>query len=88
MWKTPGTHLGKVPAVDGPVQEISRKEVKKAIKSMKKGKCSSFPILLVRHLGDSGVDMMHESYREFGKKTRCQKSGRKVYSKSTSGKRK
>ena len=29
--------LGEVPAVEGPVLEISREEVKKAIESMKKG---------------------------------------------------
>ena len=55
--------LGEVPAVEGPVQEISREEVKKAIESMKKGKaagCSGLPIDLIKHLGESGVDMMHE----------------------------
>ena len=29
--------LGEVPAVEGPVQEISREEVNTAIESMKKG---------------------------------------------------
>ena len=51
--------LGEVPAVEGPVQE----EMKKAIESMKKGKaagCSGLPIDLMKHLGESGVDMMHE----------------------------
>ena len=55
--------LGEVPAVEGPVQEISREEVKKAIESMKKGKaagCSGLPVDLMKHLGESGVDMMHE----------------------------
>ena len=55
--------LGEVPAVEGPVQEISREEVKKAIESMKKGKaagCSGLPIYLIKHLGESGVDRMHE----------------------------
>ena len=55
--------FGEVPAVEGPVQKISREEVKKAIESMKKGKaacCSGLPIDLIKHLGESGVDMMHE----------------------------
>ena len=55
--------LGEVPAVEVPVQEISREEVKKAIESMKKGKaagCSGLPIDLIKHLGESGVDMTHE----------------------------
>ena len=55
--------LREVPAVEGPVQEISREEVKKAIESMKKGKaagCSGLPIDLIKHLGENGVDMMHE----------------------------
>ena len=30
--------FGEVPAVEGPVQEISREDVKKATESMKKGK--------------------------------------------------
>jgi len=33
-------HLGEVPAVEGPVQKISREEGKKAIESMKKGKAA------------------------------------------------
>ena len=55
--------LGEVPAVEGPDQEISRKHVKKALESMKKGNaagCSSLPIDLIKHLGESGVDMMQE----------------------------
>ena len=55
--------LGEVPAVEGPVQDISREEVKKAIESMKKGKaagCSGLPIDHIKHIGESGVDMMHE----------------------------
>ena len=54
--------LGEVPAVEGPVQEIARGEMKKAIESTKKGKdacCSGLPIDLIKHLGESGVDMMH-----------------------------
>ena len=49
--------------VEGPVHEISREEVKNAIERMKKGKapgCSGLPIDLIKHLGESGVDMMHE----------------------------
>ena len=37
--------------------------MKKAIESMKNGKaagCSGLPIDLLKHLGESGVDMMHE----------------------------
>ena len=55
--------LGEVPTVEGPVQEISREEVKKATESMKKRNaagCSRLPTDLVKHLGESGVDMMHE----------------------------
>ena len=55
--------LGEVPAVEGPVPEISREEVKNAIERMKKGKapgCSGLPIDLIKHLGESGVDMVHE----------------------------
>ena len=55
--------LGDVPVVEGPVQEISREELKKAIESMKKGKaagCSGLPMNLIKHRGESGVDMMHE----------------------------
>ena len=55
--------LGEVPAVEGPVNEISREEVKNAIERMKKGKapgCPGLPIDLIKHLGESGVDMMHE----------------------------
>ena len=55
--------LGEVPAVEGPVHEISREEVKNAIKRMKKGKspgCSGLPIDLIKHIGESRVDMMHD----------------------------
>ena len=55
--------LGEVPAVEGPVHEISREEVKNAIERMKKGKapgCSGLPIDLIKHKGESGVVMMHE----------------------------
>ena len=55
--------LGVLPAGEGPLQEISRKEMKKAIENMKKGKatgCSGLPIDLIKHLGEGGVDMMHE----------------------------
>ena len=51
--------LGEVPTVEGPLQEISREEVKKAVESTKKGntaRCSCLP----KDLGKSGVDMMHE----------------------------
>ena len=61
--KLPVEQLVEVPAVEGPVQEISREEVKKSIESTKKGKvacCSGLPIDLIKHLGESGVDMMHE----------------------------
>jgi len=54
--------LGEVPAVEAPVEEISREEVKKAIASTKKGKaagCSGLPIYLIKHLGESGVDLLH-----------------------------
>ena len=54
---------GEVPAVEGPVHDISREEVKNAIESMKKGKaagCSGLPIDFIKHIGESGVDMMHE----------------------------
>ena len=56
-------HIGEVPAVEEPVQERPRKEVRKVIESMKKGKaegCSGLPIYLIKHLGESGVDKMHE----------------------------
>ena len=55
--------LAKVLAVVGPVQEISREDVKKATESMKKGKavgCSGLLIDLIKHLGECGVDMIHE----------------------------
>ena len=55
---------GEVPTVEGLVQEISREEVKKAIESMQKGKAaetSGLPINHIKHLGDSGVDMLHVS---------------------------
>ena len=55
--------LGEVPAVERPVHEISREEVKNALERMKKGKapaCSGLPIDHTKHLGESGVDMMHE----------------------------
>ena len=55
--------LGEVPTVEGPVQEISREEVKKATESMKKRNaagCSRLPTDLIKHIGESGVDMMHE----------------------------
>ena len=64
--------LGEVSAVEGPIQEISREEVKKAIESMKKGKaagCSGLPIDLMKHLGESGVDMMHEILKSLGRGT-------------------
>ena len=35
--KNAGEQLGEVPTLEGPVQEISREEVKKAIDSMKEG---------------------------------------------------
>ena len=44
------------------MHEISREELKKAIERMKKGKapgCSGLPTDLIKHLGESGVDMMH-----------------------------
>ena len=56
-------HLGEVSAVEGPVHEISREEVKNAIERMNKGEaagCSGLPIDLIKHLGESGVDTMHE----------------------------
>ena len=37
--------------------------MKNVIGRIKKGKaagCSGFPLYLIKHLGDSGVDMMHE----------------------------
>ena len=40
--------------------------MKNAIERMKKGKaagCSGLPIDLIKHLGESGVDMMHEILR-------------------------
>ena len=43
--------------------EISREVMKNAIERTKKGKaagCSGLPIDLIKHLGESGVDMMHE----------------------------
>jgi len=55
--------LGEVPAVEGPVQEISIEEMKKAIERIKKGTASGWsglPIDLIKHLGGSEVDMMHE----------------------------
>ena len=55
--------LGEVPTIEGPVQEISREEVKKGMECMKKGKaagCSGLPIDLFQHLVESGVDMMHD----------------------------
>ena len=55
--------LGEVPAVEGPVHEIQREEVKNAIERMKKGKApgySGLPIDLIKHLWESGVDMMNK----------------------------
>ena len=55
--------LGEVPAVEGPVQEISREEVKKAIESMRKGNVAEYsglPIDLIKHIVESRVDIMHE----------------------------
>ena len=55
--------FGEVPTVEGPLQKISRKEVKEDIDIMKKGiaaGCTSLSIYLIKHLGESGVDMMHE----------------------------
>ena len=46
-----------------PVMEISKEDVKKAIQTMKKGKaagCAGLPIGLMKHLWESGVDVMHE----------------------------
>ena len=63
--------LGEVPAVEGPVQEISREEVNKAIESMKKGKaagCSGLPIDLIKHLGESGKVWEEERMPEEWKK--------------------
>ena len=40
--------------------------MKKAIESMNNGKaagCSGLPIDLIKHLGESGVDMMHETLK-------------------------
>ena len=74
---------GKVPAVEWPVQEISRDEVKKTIECMKKGKaagCSCLPIDFIKHLGESGVDMMYEILKRVWEGNKCQKSGRKVRS--------
>ena len=51
--------LGEVPAVEGPVYEISREEVKNDTQIMKKGKaagCSGLPIDLIKHLEWSGYD--------------------------------
>ena len=41
---------------------------------------SGLPIYLIKHLGESGVDMMHEILKRVSKENRCQKSGRKVRS--------
>ena len=55
--------LGKVPAVEEPIHEMSREEVKNALERMKKGKAagsSGLPIDRIKHIGESGVDIMHE----------------------------
>ena len=51
--------------------------MKKAIESMKKGKaagCSGLPVDLIKHLEESGVDMMHES---LGRGTDARRVGEK-----------
>ena len=61
--ENPREQLGEVPAVEGPVQEISREEVTKPIERMKKGKapgCSGLPIDVIKRLWKSGVELMHE----------------------------
>ena len=84
--------LGEIPAVEGPVHEISREGVKNAIERMKKGKaagCSGLPTDLNKHLGESGVDMMHEILKRVWEEEqmRGRKSGRKVKSSPYTSKR-
>ena len=52
--------LAEVPAVEGPVHEISREEVTKAKKSVKKGNEMLQDAQIIKHIGESGEDVMHE----------------------------
>ena len=72
--------LGEISAVEGPVHEISREEVKDVIERMKKGKtagCSGLPIYLIKHLGESGVDMMHEIRKRVWEEEQMQEEWKK-----------
>ena len=73
--------LGEVQAKEGPVQEISWEEVKKAIESTKKGEaagCSGLPIDLIKHLGESGVDMMHDILKRVWEEEQMPEEWKKV----------
>ena len=51
--------IGEAPAIEGPVREISREEVKNATERMERGKaagCSVLPIDLIKLLEWSGYD--------------------------------
>ena len=55
--------LEEMAEVEGPIKLVTRKEVKEAIGNTKSGKaagCSGLGVDLIKHLGESGVDMMHE----------------------------
>ena len=53
--------LEDTPQVEGPIEELTRKEIKDAIKAMKKGKaegCSGVSADMIKILEESGVDTM------------------------------
>ena len=55
--------LEELAEVEGPIRPVTRKEVKEAISNTKSGKatgCSGLGVDLIKHLGESGIDMMHE----------------------------
>ena len=58
--------LEDTPPVEGPIEELTRKEIKDAIKAMKKGKaagCSGVSADMIKILEESGVDTMVDIIR-------------------------
>lgn len=65
--------LQECPPVEGPVQDVSEKEVHEAMKKMKTGKatgCSGLPVDLLKHLGEEGTRMVTSLLRKVWKEER------------------
>ena len=63
--------LEDTPQVEGPIKELTRKEIKDAIKAMKKGKaagCSGVSADMIKILEESGVDTLVDIIGSLGRR--------------------